>query len=137
MIKKLLTCLCIITLSYSCSDDKKEGPATSLDTGREFIRASLNGDFPTAEKLILKDTQNMQLFDSYKAYYDRLPADKKNNYRQANYIINKYVDVDSITTIINYSNDYMKKPMDIKVVRNENEWKVDFKYTYSGNLLID
>ncbi len=137
MIKKIIAFLCIITICYSCNNDKKEGPATSLDTGRDFIRASLNGDFPAAEKLLLKDTQNLQLFDSYKAYYDRLPGDKKKNYRQANYTINKYVDVDSITTIINYSNDYMKKPMDIKVVRRNKEWKVDFKYTYSGNLSID
>jgi hypothetical protein len=28
----------------------------------------------------------------------------------------------------------MNKPMEIKVVKINNEWAVDFKFTYSGNL---
>jgi hypothetical protein len=47
------------------------------------------------------------------------------------------MEVNDSTTVINYSNDYMNKPMEIKVIRSNNEWKVDFKYTYSGNLPID
>jgi hypothetical protein len=31
----------------------------------------------------------------------------------------------------------MKKPMEIKVVRVNKEWKIDFKYTTSGNLPIN
>jgi hypothetical protein len=27
--------------------------------------------------------------------------------------------------------------MEIKIIRQTNEWNVDFKYTYSGNLPID
>lgn len=136
--KKILIYLLPIFILTACnSEEKKDAPKTAIDTGRSFIRASLDGDFATAENLILKDTQNQQLFDSYKTYYERLPADKKHHYKQANYNINKYQDMDDSTTIINYSNDYMNKPMEIKVVRTSGQWKVDFKYTYSGNLPID
>ena len=136
MHRKILIPIVLLIFS-ACSSPKKEKPATSLETGREFIRASLNGDFKTAETLLLKDQENEQLFESFKKYYDRMPEDKKQHYKAASYEINKYVDLDDSTTIINYSNDYMKKPMDIKIVRKNKEWLIDFKYTYSGNLPID
>ncbi|MEO6537574.1 MAG: hypothetical protein ABIT07_13055 [Ferruginibacter sp.] len=120
-------------LFLSCNSNERKHPQTALDTGRDFIRASLNGDFKNAELLILKDTQNLQLFESYKTFYSRLPADKKKNYKEASYNINKYQDVDDSTSIINYSNSFMNKPMEIKLVKINNLWGVDFKYTYSGN----
>lgn len=128
--------LFIITI-ISCKQGTQEKASTAMDTGREFIRASLNGDFETAGKYILKDSQNVQLFDSYKTFYGKLPEEKKEGYRKASYEINKYLDLDDSTTIINYSNDYMNKPMDIKIIRKDKQWWVDFKYTYSGNLPID
>ena len=136
--QKILICLFVLGTIYSCSEKKEARPATALDTGREFIRASLDGNFTGAEALLLKDSQNIQLFESYKMYYNRLSQEKKNNYKSASYNINKYEDANDSTTIINYSNSYMNKPMEIKVVRNHNnEWGVDFKYTYSGNLPIN
>ena len=137
MIKKIFILLLLSGLIQSCSDKKDARPLTSLDTGRKFIRASLDGDFKDAESVLLKDSQNTQLFESYKMYYSRLPEQKKNNYRDASYTINKFTDIDDSTTIINYSNSYMNKPMEIKIVKTRKEWEVDFKYTYSGNLPIN
>ena len=121
----------------ACNQKQAETPDTALDTGREFIRASLNGDFEKASALILSDSQNVQLFDSYIVFYKKLSDDKKKGYKEASYEINKYLDVDDSTTLINYSNSFMNKPMDIKLVRKNKKWAVDFKYTYSGNLPID
>ena len=128
--------LCMIT---SCNNNTNESkrPESALETGRDFIRASLDGKFDNAMPLLLPDSQNLQLFDTYKMYYDRLPADKKQNYQKASYNINKYDDLNDSVTIINYSNSYMNKPMEIKLVKNNKLWHVDFKYTYSGNLPID
>lgn len=137
-LKYILTALLFLAATmHSCSEKTDKKPVTALDTGRTFIRASLDGDFKTAETFLLKDSQNNQLFESYKLYYSRLPEQKKDNYRKASYIINKYEDIDDSTTIINYSNSYMNKPMEIKTVKNNKEWLVDFKYTYSGNLPIN
>lgn len=127
----------VLILLFSCSNHEQKHPSTALDTGRQFIEASLKGEFETAEKLLLNDPENLQLFDSYKQFYNRLPNEKKENYKKAQYNINKYLDVNDSVTIINYSNDYMNKPMDIKVVRLNKHWSIDFKYTYSGNLPID
>jgi hypothetical protein len=137
MTQKILPLLVLLILFYSCSEKKQEKPVTALDAGREFIRASLDGNFKDAEAVLLKDSLNVQLFESYKMYYNRLPDEKKNNYRNASYTINKYADLNDSITIINYSNSYMNKPMEIKVMRSDKQWTVDFKYTYSGNLPID
>lgn len=137
MIKKIIPFLFVISLAISCSDEKKENLNSAVDVGRAFIRATLDGDLATAEKLILKDSQNLQLFDSYKSYYEKLPQEKKKHYREAGYNINKYVSENDSTTIINYSNDYMNTAQEIRVVRQDNEWKVDFNYIKSGNLPTD
>jgi hypothetical protein len=136
MIPKIIVPFVFIFFLLSCTE-KKERPTTAIDTGREFIRASLNGNFEIAEPLVLEDSLNMGLFNSFKMYYKKLPNDKKQHYKDASYNINKYLDLNDSVTIINYSNDYMNKPMDIKVVKTKNNWWIDFKYTYSGNLPID
>ena len=133
LMRKLFPVLLLSLLFSACDSSKHPNPATALDAGRDFIRASLDGNFETAESLLLKDTQNLQLFASYKMFFEKLGAEKKRNYKAASYTINKFVEVDDSTTVINYSNSYMNKPMEIKVVRADKKWQVDFKHTYSGN----
>lgn len=135
--KKLVAVFLLATAFTACNQKEDQRPQTALDTGREFIRASLNGNFDRASSFLLADSQNVQLFDSYKVFYGKLPDSKKQGYQQASYEINKYQDLNDSTTLINYSNSYMNKPMDIKVTRKDKTWMVDFKYTYSGNLPIE
>ena len=61
--------LCIIICSCKNNDEKR--PTTATETGTEFIRATLDGNFKSAEKLLLNDAQNTAMFDSYKTYYER------------------------------------------------------------------
>lgn len=137
-VKSFVAAFFSVCVLFSCTGNQdSKRPESALETGRDFIRASLDGKFDKAMPLLLQDSQNLQLFDTYKMYYDRLPADKKLNYQKASYNINKYDDLNDSVTIINYSNSYMNKPMEIKLVKNNKLWHVDFKYTYSGNLPID
>ncbi len=133
----ILLLLSAVMIFISCSEEKKDRPNTAIETGTAFIKASLNGDFSTSESLILKDSSNSALFNAYKEYYEKLPAEKKLHYKQSSYEIIKLDEINDSVTIINFSNDYMNKPMDIKIVRVKNNWFIDFKYTYSGNLPID
>lgn len=52
-------------------------------------------------------------------------------------MINKYADENDSTTIINYSNSFINRPMEIKVVKTGGDWWVDFSYLSSGNLPIN
>ncbi len=128
-----LSILSVLILN-SCWESKNERPDTAIDTGTTFIRASLDGDFKKAELLILPDSQNQQLFDSYKRYYEHLSKEQKDNYKKASYEINKLSEQTDSTTLINYSNSYMKKPMEIRVIQQNKQWFVDFKYTYTDEL---
>lgn len=130
-VRNLFVFICF-TFILGCNSKNGSRPETAMDTGREFIRASLDGNFDRAENLLLKDTLNVQLFSRYKEFYKTLQATEKKQYKDATYEINKYTDVNDSVTTINYSNSYMKKPMEIMLVRLNKEWSVDFKYTYSG-----
>ena len=132
MLKKIIPFFISVALLFSCSH-KHERPDTALDTGRSFIRATLDGDFDAAQELIYSDSLNVQYFNLYKTQYERSSDDEKKNYKNADYTINKYDNVNDSVTIIDYSNSYMKKPLELKVVRKDNEWQIDFKYTISGN----
>ncbi len=132
--RALFLCLLTVLMLNSCWDKKNERPDTAIDTGTTFIRASLDGDFKTAENLILPDSQNQQLFDSYKRYYTHLSKDQKDSYKKASYEINKLSEQTDSSTLINYSNSYMKKPMEIRVIQKDKQWFVDFKYAYTDEL---
>lgn len=132
--KYLFTLFVSLTL-FACNNEDAY-PETAMDTARAFIRSSLDGEFEKAELLLLNDQESVDIFKSYKRYYEKMPAETKMNYKKSNFQINEFLDVNDSTTIINYSNNYMNKPMEIKLVRNQERWKVDFKYTTSGNLPI-
>ena len=135
--KLSLRLLMLLIIFESCNNNDAKRPSTSVATGTEFIRATLDGNFKSAEKLLLNDPQNTAMFDSYKTFYQRLPQEKKQAYKKASYIINMLTDENDSTTIINYSNSYMKQPMNIKVVRKNEMWSVDFKYTSADSSTIN
>jgi hypothetical protein len=130
--KKIIALLLVVILLAACNNNDKT-PDNALDTGRAFIRASLNGDFDKATNFILQDSTNTQLFDSYKVFYKKLPEKEKDGYKSSDYNIIKYQDVSDSVTLIQYSNTFMNKPMELKIVRPGDTWLVDFKYSYSGN----
>ena len=48
--------------------------------------------------------------------------------------INEDATVNDSTHIINYKNSYDNTGRKVKVILSNNEWLVDFKYTFDGNL---
>ncbi|MCU0381344.1 MAG: hypothetical protein MUE58_09165 [Chitinophagaceae bacterium] len=43
---------------------------------------------------------------------------------------------DSVS-IVNFQNSWSNKPADLRVVRRDGEWYIDFKYTFSGKDIIE
>ena len=127
--KIFITVLICMLMLTACFNNAEKRPTTATETGTAFIRATLDGNFTNAETLLLKDEQNTAMFESYKTFYNRLPAEKKEAYKKASYTINTLTDPNDSTSIINYSNSYMKQPMDIKIIKRNNIWSIDFKYT--------
>ena len=120
-------------LFISCGETENyKKPDDPLEAGRDFIRFALDGNMNQAKQFILKDQANERLFDEIQKKYKTSSSEEKSGYKDANIIINKSQDLNDSITIINYSNSYKKENNEIKLVKQQNEWWVDFKYTFTG-----
>ncbi|MCC6287208.1 MAG: DUF4878 domain-containing protein [Chitinophagaceae bacterium] len=130
---KFITILFTIFL-FSCSDaDNYKKPDDPLEAGRDFIEAALDGNMKKARLFILKDAANERLFDEIEKKYKGFSSEEKAAYKDASIRVNKSQNLNDSTTIINYSNSYKKENNQIKLVKQNNEWWVDFKYTFTGD----
>jgi len=119
--------LFFIACNQSAKTVKNSDP---LEAGREFINASLTGDYDYAKKYLLTDSTNLMYFDRFVEFDEKKPAADKEGYKNANIIINSTENISDSVTIINYSNTYKKEPAKLKLIKKSNAWWVDFKYTF-------
>lgn len=134
--KYLLIIIAFLTF-FSCKNEEDEyhAPENALDAGREFIQQSLKGKFNTANKYMLQDRDNQYWLGKWNDEFNKVSEQEKASYNKASINIAEIDDVvaDSVT-VIHFSNSYKNIPQKLKVVKYNGEWKVDFKYTFSGNL---
>ena len=126
MIRKLI--LPSLLLLAACGNDHSFKKAEDAqDAGREFIRASLDGNYDKASFYLYADTTNKMLLSKWKKDYDQLDHEVQKKYRDADILpINIQAVNDSITSYT-YANTYKKDTTTIKVVRISGEWLVDLK----------
>ena len=134
MNKTIIGLLSIIFTITACSHSAEVSKKDPLESGRGFIEASLKGDYDEAKKYLLQDSLNMQYFEGLEDFYSKRSNEEKEGYRNANIIIDSTQQLSDSVTIITYSNTYKNKPSKLKVVKKNNEWLVDFKYTFNSNL---
>ncbi len=130
---KILSSVLVVILCLSACNQEVKTIQNSdpLLAGREFINASLTGDFDYAKKYLLADSTNLMYFERFVEFDNNKPVADKEGYKNSNIIINATEKVSDSVTIINYSNTYKKEPSKIKLIRKDNKWLVDFKYTFS------
>lgn len=133
---KLRACLLVagIILLAACSN-KKEIPNTDIEVARSFVKYLLEDNFKEAAELIYTDDANAAFLKQLqkKQIETRLTKDL-DNYKNADVIIYECNNVNDSVSIVNYSNTY--KPTEInkvKVIRLNDRWLIDLKYTFSGN----
>ena len=133
--KKLLLLLLVIVLIAACKNNQHERPTDALDTAREFIRSSLDGDFEWAGELMIRDSLNLyELSVIEKKYKNEMSAKDKEGYKSSSILVHSVDNVSDSVVIVNYSNSYKKKQMPVKVIKRNGVWQVDFNYTFTGNL---
>ncbi|MCM5528857.1 DUF4878 domain-containing protein [Parasegetibacter sp. NRK P23] len=135
--RSLLLFLTTVTgcwLACNSHDDAPKNAENALDAGREFVRASLDGNYKKAAFFLLEDSTNQNLLTRWEESYRNLSSDDREAFRRASITINSEEEVSDSVSIINFSNSYKKKPQVLKVIKRDGTWKVDFKYTFSGNL---
>ncbi len=129
--------LSIAILLFSCTGRETVAytkAENAFDAGREFIDGCLKGDFKKATFFMLQDTVNNQQLDKLAKDYALKTKSDKAEYRQASIIIGDEETLNDSTHIIHYRNSFDKIARKVKVTRRDDNWLVDLKYTFDGNL---
>jgi hypothetical protein len=118
----------LLIFIIACHAGKTFNPAEDAqDAGRQFIRASLDGDYEKARFYLLNDSVNLLLINKWQQDFDNLDRDTRQNYREASIIaINIKAMNDSVTTYT-FSNSFRKDTTTVHIVRRNGEWLVDLK----------
>lgn len=116
-------------LTFSCTDDTKYTRAEDAqDAGREFIDASLDGDYARARFYLLKDSTNMLLIKQQQINYEQLSAETKRLNREAAIRpLEIRKENDSTTLYKYYHTANTKDTTTIRIKREKGEWLVDLK----------
>jgi hypothetical protein len=126
--------LLIISLLFfvSCSDNNIQytKAENAFDAGREFIDGTLKGDFKKAAFYMLPDSVNQQFLAVQETDFRLKDKEGRQQLRTASINIQQVEDLDSTVSIIHYNNSFEKKDQLVKVIKQNNNWLVDFKYSF-------
>ena len=127
MIKRFLF-LPLMALLFACNDEANYQKAEDAqDAGREFIRASLDGNYDKAKFYLLKDEDNLMLLDRWKEMHAKYSKDSARSFKDADIRPISIESLNDSTTLYTYSNSFTKDTTAIKIVRIQKEWLVDLK----------
>lgn len=101
-----------------------------LASGRGFIEAALKADYVKANKYLLQDSTNQQYLEGLIDFNKSSTKEERENYRNASIIVDSMVPKSDTTQILYYKNSFKKEPSKLKMVRKDNQWLVDFKYSF-------
>lgn len=133
--KVLFTCLnFFVLMACGCNNNNYKDAVTALDGGREFIDGCLKGDFKKAAFYMISDSINNSDLLKIKRDYNAKSPEQKSEYATASIIINDDEAINDSTHIINYKNSYDKIARKVKLIKRNDKWLVDFKYTFNGNM---
>lgn len=130
----IIAAVTLVCIFVACNDGTEVNKTDPLESGRGFIEASLKGDYVEAKKYILQDSTNLEYFEGLQDFNRKMNAEEREGYREANIIIDSTHEVSDSVTIITYSNTYKNIPSKLKMVKHDNEWLVDFKFSFNENL---
>lgn len=126
--KKILVLILLAAMAACSSNQGYKKAEDAQDAGREFIRASLDGDYKKARMYLLNDPDNLALINKQEANYNQLTSLQKAEYKDANIIaLTIKKENDSVTNYTYYQSSNVKDTTTIRVVKVKDEWLVDLK----------
>jgi hypothetical protein len=122
----------VVALFFILACRQQEGYKKAEDAqeaATEFIRATLDGNYNKAYFYLYKDTAqtNDMLLKRWKADYDKLSAEDKVSFKEANIIVINTEKLNDSALSYTYSNSFKNKKTTLKVIKAQGEWVVDFK----------
>jgi Domain of unknown function (DUF4878) len=132
----------LLLLAAGCNDTDKEKETdpvnadTDINIATSFIRTTLDGNYDKARNYVLPDSVNNNYIDVYeRAYKEKMAPDDKRSYRESTIRIIDNVKQNDSVTLITYSNSFKHMPTKLKVIKQNNKWLIDFKYTVEPDTL--
>ena len=120
----LVTCI----LFASCHAGKTFNKAEDAqDAGRQFIRASLDGDYEKARFYLLNDSVNLLLISKWQQGFDQMDRETRQQYRDASILPIQIRSINDSVTSYTFSNSFRKDTTTLKIVRLNGDWLVDLK----------
>jgi hypothetical protein len=105
-----------------------EKAENAQDAGREFIRATLDGDHQKARFFLLQDTTNLLLIERQQKNFQQLSSDEKRQRRESTIRPVAIQKVNDSTSSYKYFSTYNPKDTTtFLVVKRKGEWLVDLK----------
>jgi hypothetical protein len=134
MKSRTLLLLFVPAFFFACTEQKTSPASDSdVDAARNFIRASLDNDFTTAQGYMLIDSANVELLKVAADRRSSLSKPENKEYRESSIVIYDTKKIDDSTSVITYDNSYKKAKNDLRLVRRNGQWLVDLKYTLLRN----
>jgi hypothetical protein len=127
ILKKIILPIGLLTV-FACNESANYKPAEDAqDAAREFIRATLDGDYNKANYYLYSDSTNRFLLERWRKTYARLSADERQKYKSADIIVLNINNANDSVTTYEYKNSYKKDTSTVKILRIKGEWLVDLK----------
>ncbi len=125
----------LLTILVSCNTTHQYPPAAdALDAAREFIDASIKGDFEKANAYMLQDEKNKQLLKEEEEKYRAKTNAQQKQLSESSLQNISIEEVSAKETIVKFKNSIDKTGRKVKVISVNNTWLVDFKYSFNPNL---
>ena len=100
-----------------------------VDAARNFIRLFLDGELEKARTMLLTDSLNSQIFDAYERIYKNRTQKDKTGYKGSSIQIHSVRTVNDSISVVSYSNSFKKIVDSLKVMKDNDAWKIDLKYS--------
>jgi hypothetical protein len=118
----------VLILLAACNDQHSFKKAEDAqDAGREFIRASLDGNYEKARFYLYADSTNEMLLNKWKKDYEQLSPVQQRSYKDADILPIHILTLNDSVTSYTYANSYKKDTTTVKIIRKNGEWLVDLK----------
>lgn len=117
----------------ACSEPEGfKKPEDGLDAASSFVRATLDGDYAKAERYVMRDEEDLRLFERYKAHMKQVPEKERLGLKSANMIIDSVRTPSDSVTLVHYSNTFHRQSTRLRAVRIGGDWWIDFSDTFGG-----
>ena len=107
-----------------------------MDAAHEFLSALLKGESDKAAAYMIDDEENYAYLKTQIQQLKKRPTDDRDGYAKASILFepNDVEEISPTETVIHYKNSYDRVSRKLKIIKQNNEWLVDFKYTFNPNL---